>query len=519
MGRRMINRLLIKNSVAFEDVDLEFQGGFNVFSGASGSGKSVLMESLLGIFGLKDSNAEMIEASLDISLADFGVDVSEFGLQEEDMLVLSILKKDKTRYFINRYSSSKKRLSEIVSSFAKHISSKGADELKSENILRVFDDFISTKNPNHKQLRDELRVCYEDLVDAKEKLKALQEEEKNIQNLKEFAEFEIQKISSINPIEGEYEKLLELKKTLSKKEKIQESIQEAQEALESVGKITHTLSLMGKDSSHFEEVLLDVRSMIDEEKERLDDLDGISAEEILNRIATLSDINRRYGGITEALTHLQTQKQKLQDYENLSFNKESLLKEIQSLQKKCLEIAEKMSLYRQKYIGEFQKDILTFCDQLLLKTPNLSLQSCELYAFGVERITLNLETAGIDMLSSGEYNRLRLVIMCIDSMINGSKGILVLDEIDANLSGQESEGVAKMLKTLSKTYQIFAISHQPHMPVLADSHYLVSKKDGKSEVRLLDIEGRIEEMARMISGANITKEALEFAKKRLEESQ
>lgn len=515
----MINRLLIKNSVVFEDVDLEFQGSFNVFSGASGSGKSVLMQSLLGIFGLKDSNAEMIEASLDISLADFGIDASEFGLQEEDMLVLSILKKDKTRYFINRYSSSKKRLSEIVSSFAKHISSKGSDELKPENILRVFDDFISTKNPIHKEDKDKFQTYYKDLIEAKEKLRILEEEEKNIQNLKEFAEFEIQKISNINPIEGEYERLLELKKTLSKKEKIQESIQEAQEALESVGRITHTLSLMGKDSSHFEEVLLDVRSMIDEEKERLEDLDSISAEEILNRIAILSDINRRYGGITQALTHLQTQKQKLQDYENLSFNKESLLKEIQSLQKKCLEIAEKMSLYRQKYIGEFQKDVLAFCDQLLLKTPNLSLQSCELYAFGAERITLNLETTGIDMLSSGEYNRLRLVIMCIDSMINGSKGILVLDEIDANLSGQESEGVAKVLKTLSKTYQIFAISHQPHMPVLADSHYLVSKKDGKSEVRLLDTEGRIEEMARMISGANITKEALEFAKKRLEESQ
>lgn len=515
----MINRLLIKNSVVFEDVDLEFQGSFNVFSGASGSGKSVLMQSLLGIFGLKDSNAEMIEASLDISLADFGIDASEFGLQEEDMLVLSILKKDKTRYFINRYSSSKKRLSEIVSSFAKHISSKGSDELKPENILRVFDDFISTKNPIHKEDKDKFQTYYKDLIEAKEKLRILEEEEKNIQNLKEFAEFEIQKISNINPIEGEYERLLELKKTLSKKEKIQESIQEAQEALESVGRITHTLSLMGRDSSHFEEVLLDVRSMIDEEKERLEDLDSISAEEILNRIAILSDINRRYGGITQALTHLQTQKQKLQDYENLSFNKESLLKEIQSLQKKCLEIAEKMSLYRQKYIGEFQKDVLAFCDQLLLKTPNLSLQSCELYAFGAERITLNLETTGIDMLSSGEYNRLRLVIMCIDSMINGSKGILVLDEIDANLSGQESEGVAKVLKTLSKTYQIFAISHQPHMPVLADSHYLVSKKDGKSEVRLLDTEGRIEEMARMISGANITKEALEFAKKRLEESQ
>lgn len=518
----MISRLLIKNSVAFDEVDLEFdgfEGGFNVFSGASGSGKSVLMESLLGIFGLKDSNAEMIEASLDISLGEFGVDLGEFGLQEEDTLVLSILKKDKTRYFINRYGSSKKRLSEIVSSFAKHISSKGADELKTENILRVFDDFISAKNPTHKKLKDDFGTYYKNLLEAKEKLNILEEEEKNIQNLKEFAEFEIQKISSINPIEGEYERLLELKKTLSKKEKIQESIQEALEALEGANKISHTLSLMGKDSSNLQEALLDVRSMIDEEKEKLDDLEGVSPEEILDRIATLSDLNRRYGGITEALTHLKVQKQKLQDYENLSFNKETLLKDIESLQKKCLEIAEKMTSHRQKYLGEFQKDILGFCNQLLLKTPNLSLEACELCHFGIEKITLKLENTAVDMLSSGEYNRLRLVIMCIDSMINGSRGILVLDEIDANLSGQESEGVAKMLKTLSKTYQIFAISHQPHMPVLADSHYLVSKKEGKSEVRLLDKEGRIEEMARMISGANITKEALEFARKRLKESQ
>ncbi|PAF54007.1 DNA recombination protein RecN [Helicobacter sp. 13S00482-2] len=516
----MINRLIIKNSIAFEDVDLEFKNGFNVFSGASGSGKSVLIESLLGVFGLKDANAEVIEASLDIYLDEFGVDLDEFGFTQEDgMLVLSILKKDKTRYFLNRYNISKKRLGELVSRFAKHISSKGVDELRTENILRILDDFIVKKNISHKELLDGFIAHHKELLKTQEQLQILQEKEKNIQNLKEFAEFEIQKISSLNLVEGEYDRLLELKKILSKKEKIQESISEALHALEGVSKISHTLNLMGRESMIFEEALLEVNSIIDEEKEKLEQLDTLNAEEILDRIAILSDINRRYGGISQALAHLENQKQNLQDYQNLSFDKEVLCKQMESLKGICIEMAKKISANRSGYVSDFEKEILQLCNQLLLKKPNLSLKPCELCFSGLERVELTLEGTSIDVLSSGEYNRLRLVMMCMDSLINGSKGILLLDEIDANLSGEESEGVAKMLKTLSKTYQIFAISHQPHMPVLADSHYLVSKKDGKSKVQLLHKEGRIEEMARMISGANITKEALEFAKKRLEESQ
>ena len=72
--------------------------------------------------------------------------------------------------------------------------------------------------------------------------------------------------------------------------------------------------------------------------------------------------------------------------------------------------------------------------------------------------------------------------------------------------------MAKILKKLSTSYQIFAISHQPHMPTLADHHYLVYKNGALSDVRLLDTQGRVEEIARMISGAQVTKEALEFAK-------
>jgi DNA repair protein RecN (Recombination protein N) len=91
-------------------------------------------------------------------------------------------------------------------------------------------------------------------------------------------------------------------------------------------------------------------------------------------------------------------------------------------------------------------------------------------------------------------------------------GILFLDEIDANLSGKESDAISKVLKKLSSSYQIFAISHQPQLTSAANQHFLVDKINGKSFVKKLDNNQQIDEIARMISGEKVTLEALEFAK-------
>lgn len=512
----MIYRLLVKNSAIFEDIDLELSRGLLVFSGASGSGKSVLMNSLLAVFGLRESNAEIIEANLDIS--NLNLEIEEFGLDNnEDILSLTINKKDKTRYFLNRYSSSKKRLSELVSRFGKHISSKGSEELKTHNILRVFDSFIIQKIKTHKEILDEFGIKFEAFLRKKNELIALEEEERNIQTLKEFTRFEVDKISLINPKEGEYERLLELKKFLSKKEKIQEGVSQALEVLENVSKVSQALSLVGRENIGFEDAVFEVRTILEEEVSKLSELEGLDSEEMLNRIATLSDLNRRYGSISNTLQFLEEQKQKLQHYEDFNFNKEKLQKEAKILQEACQKISKQISANRQTFRLDFEEEISKLCTQVLLKNPKVELEPCEMKHSGNEEITLKLLGSSVETLSAGEYNRLRLVMMWLDAFINASRGVLILDEIDANLSGEESEGVAKVLKNLSKTYQIFAISHQPHMPALADYHYLVEKNNNKSNVRLLDEEGRVIEMARMISGSNITQEALDFAKKRLQE--
>jgi DNA repair protein RecN (Recombination protein N) len=97
-------------------------------------------------------------------------------------------------------------------------------------------------------------------------------------------------------------------------------------------------------------------------------------------------------------------------------------------------------------------------------------------------------------------------------------GILMLDEIDANLSGEESMSVARVLRQLSKHFQIFVISHQPQLTSMGEQHFLIHKDDGNSMVKELNFEDRVNEIARIISGDSVSNEAKVFAKELLEAS-
>jgi len=118
-------------------------------------------------------------------------------------------------------------------------------------------------------------------------------------------------------------------------------------------------------------------------------------------------------------------------------------------------------------------------------------------------------------LSGGEFNRVRLALMALSSPQN-HKGVLILDEIDANVSGDESIAIANLIEKLSTNYQVFAISHQPHLAAKATQHILVIKQDNKSIAKVLNKTQRVEEISRIIAGENPTNEAVEFAKKLLE---
>ena len=530
----MITKLSIESSPIFGNLELRFREGFCVFSGASGSGKSVLMESLLSCFGLREPNAPNIETDLLLSPAF----LEQLGLEGE-LLNIKIVKKDKTRYFVNFAPIAKKTLSDLLGQHIKHIHSRGGDELDSSSLVSLLDSYCKKSHPTHKETLQRLSTEFGALKEAKSALKNLESKESHTAQLKEIAEFEINKISSLNPKEGEYENLLALKKTLSHKEKIKEAIAKAQEAFSHTNEILSALNTLNikqdlqenqaqenqadeaneidEVRTHLSQSLNDAQSLLEREQSRLDELDEIDSEAMLHRISALSELIHRYGSISNALSALESKKAELETLQNFESHKKQLHSQIATLQSALQSLCQSLNQNRAKSLPTLQSHLEQLCSELKLPSPSVSLNPKELDSSGDLGVEIRLANSSIDTLSAGEFNRLRLAIMCLRARLNKAQGVLILDEIDANLSGEESEGVAKVLKELSKSYQVFAISHQTNMPSLADAHFLVEKGQEKSSITLLNYEGRVRELARMVSGANITNEAIEFAKTRLSE--
>lgn len=499
-----LEEILVKNSPAFDRVKLTPSRGLNIISGASGAGKSVFFHSLLALMGMKESNASALEARIGGE-----IDLKEYPQEEE--LFIQILKKDKARYYLNEQSSSKKRFNDIFSPYIKLLTHKNSNELTSQYLLEILDDLISSQI--HKE---NLRKFQEDFLHhqaLQKRFKELLEEQKNLAELKEFALFEIERIEKISPKIGEYEELLAYKKRLSKREKLQSLANEALSALEGMGNVSAFLESAEIEIEGFESTLLEVRAVIEGECEKLNELQESNPEEVLDRISSLNSLISRYGGIEEALEKLQEQRMKLRSYESIDEDFSHLQGEISSLSCSLSVLAQSLTQEREKALEVLKDKLNSYSKLLLLSQIDLTLEEAEMGIAGKDELKIWLKGSGVQTLSSGEYNRLRLAVLAVENKSDG--GILFLDEIDANLSGEESEGVAKVLKTLSSSYQVFAISHQPHLPSYADTHFLVRKGEEKSQMIILDREGRIEEIARMISGSILTQEALEFASKKL----
>lgn len=501
----MIERFYAKEVLSFDSIELDFQPGLVVFTGSSGAGKSVLSEAILALFGHKEIKASHSEIVLDMSL-----DIE--GFEPDDITIIKAVKKEKTRFFLNNQSCSKSQIKQYCSQFFRYINNKERDDFSSTSLLQTLDEIATSLDTKHAKTVALYRDSYQQLESTRQSLAALEEEESRIEQLKELAEFEINKIESIHPEVDEYERLSQVKKRLSKKEKIQEAVQEAEAVFAYESKVSEALALLELDGSYFDEAINTLKIDLQSGLESLNDLEDIDIESLLNRLEQLSSLKRQYGSIEESLAHLEKKKTELTHYENLQFEKTTLLEKIDSLKTNLSQQAEALTLARQQAANAFEQAIQPRCALLFLSSCSIKLEPTPATSSGADRIIVTLGEAEADQISSGEFNRLRLAFLSALLQFVTHRGVLVLDEIDANVSGQESEGIAKLLQELAGHYQIFAISHQPHLPSLAHQHLLVSKQNEQSHVQILDQATQTEEIARMISGSEITDEALQFAK-------
>ena len=505
----MITRVYLKDCLSFEEVDLEFKNGLNIFTGPSGAGKSILMQAILSLFALTDVKANLGEVLLNNSK----INDEAYDLSFDDDIIIKSIKKDKVRYFLNNQSVSTKNLNDFSFKLIKHLNLKDTSEFDSLKLIDFLDRLTLKNNNKFEAIKINFNSLYRKLIEVKKELEKIYSDENRLEDLKEFAKFEINKIEQINPSIDEYEELNILKKRLSKKEKIEFAIKKASGIIEFNHNVTQALELMEVDTSFFDEAMNELTNIFENFNDSLHELEDINIENILDRIEKLSALQKRFGSIEECLKYKEEKKIELESYENISFQKEKLEKQSESLTNQINDIVKKISIFRKETALILERKINEYLRFLYLSNAKISFNEKNLDSSGIDEIIFELNGVSLETISSGEYNRLRLALLTSMSEFDiVDNGILFLDEIDANLSGKESEAISKVLKQLSQSYQIFAISHQPQLTSSANQHFLVDKNNKKSFVRLLNKEERIIEIARMISGEKVTLEALEFAK-------
>lgn len=508
----MISRFYLENYLSFEKIDVEFEKGLIVFTGPSGAGKSVLMSSILALFGTTDSNAKLSE----VLLEDLYIEDENYSIEKDDEIVIKQTTAVKTRYLLNNQTISKKNLKVFTSKFSKHLHLKDTTDFDSKKIVDFLDFLTSLRNKEYKNILTTFTDKYKEYKVLKEKLHKILEDEKELDDLIEYTKFEIEKITKIDPQVDEYEELKELKTNLSKKDKFDDILQDVQPMLNETHKISSALQLLDVDCSFFDDAIAEVNNHFEKFYDSVASTEDMDIESVLTRIEELSSLNKKFGGIQEALDYKQVKQIELEGYENISFEKAILEKNVEKTSQEITVLAQEISTIRKENIVFLEEKVNEYLEYLYLENLSITIDNQPLDETGIDKIEFRLNDTELSKISSGEFNRLRLALLTARSFYEiDTNGILFLDEIDANLSGKESESIAKVLEQLSKSYQIFAISHQPQLSATAHQHFMVKKVDNRSTVKLLNKDQRVDEIARMISGENITKEALEFAKKLL----
>lgn len=505
----MIEKLYLKGLISFNEVNLEFDSGLIVLSGPSGAGKSVLMQSILSCFGHSIAEAKLCEVSLS-KPTNFKTELYEL----DNELVIKGIKKDRARFYLNNKNISKKTLQGLFSHYIYYLSVRDKSGFESSSLISLLDDAIITKDKSYKKFLKEYKKRYKNYSLKLNQLTKMHNDEKKLLELIEFAQYEIDKIKTIDPKNGEDIELIKIKQQLSKIDKINESLDIAMGIFNLEPSVQEVFRLIERDDAYFTDAMNQLRADFEETQTLSEELSDINVEDVLNRLEKISWLKNRYGSIEEALNYQALREKEIIGYKNIAQDKSMLESFLELEFQELMILAKKISIERKLMAKVVEEKLLDYLTDLKLSPVIFKFSDSLLNDYGIDNLDLELGEASTTSLSGGEFNRLRLALLVVAMQSETlNKGVIILDEIDANVSGDESIAISKMIAKLSTVYQVFAISHQAHLSAKADQHILVSKENNISIAKVLNQRERVIEITRIIGGKNPDKEAIAFAKR------
>ena len=542
----MLISLEIENFILIKKVSINFNSGFNTFTGETGAGKSIIIEGLKLVLGGKNFNNLQIEkgtiskitAVFDITkkikktLQDLEIDI------EDDYLIIKreINSDLKSKIFINSQITSLGLIKKLISGVIEFQENFEQQDLFDEIYFLNFIDKFANINKNNlfKYFNNykEIKLDYENHLNN----------ENQINDKLEILKSKYRKIKNLNPKKDEYEKLLNQKNLNRNIKKISDTSYEIKRSILNINKDS-ILSEIEKNvqkiseldpefkdiSEKFSSTLLDLNEFINDIEAKLDDYDfnDINFDEIDAKIYEYQNLAKYFEIDPNLLNELT---EKILDEINILENFENEKIKKQKLYQQALDIFVKES----KLISKVRiNEALKLTEKINSELPKLNIDQGEIKFEFKEKMQNDYNLNGIDDLdvlfrtsnkaqfssvkkvaSGGELSRLLLIIKSISTQLSDD-GIIIFDEVDSGLSGRVAENVANKILELSKNNQVIAITHSAQVASKAEKHWKISKNLNKdsleSSIVELDIQERINEIASLISGNKITAEAKKVA--------
>ncbi|MBR1888289.1 MAG: DNA repair protein RecN [Bacteroidales bacterium] len=533
----MLRSLSVSNYILIGSLDLEFPEGLVIISGETGAGKSILLGALSLVLGSKaDSGMVGPHGENCVVEASFSIDAALRRVMEEkdippdgDSLLLRrvVSKSGRSRCFAGDEPVSVADLQEIASLLI--------DIHSQHQTLRLQDARFRTEAldlyAGTVELREKTEAAASALSSARRELGELRERKALALRDKEYNFSRWQRLEEARLVSGELEDLEARQKALAHAEEIKERLQEAgsilseqrfKEAFRSLEKISAFIPSLEELAGRLESARVEIED-IEAEVERLDSSTEASPEaleQVEERLSTLYGLMHNYGA--SSLEELLAEKDRLKA---LVDSAETIEDDEAALEKKVKEASDAFEALKAQLFKKRSAAAGPFSSAIEEKLRFLDLENAKFEVkVGESAVDFLFSSTGrapqdvAKAASGGELSRIMLSLKAMMAALTHMPA-LVFDEIDTGVSGSTADKMGSMVCSMGENMQVFAITHLPQVAAKGSAHYLVSKAQGVTSVRKLDAEGRVQEIARMLSGSTVTPEAIANAKSLLRQWQ
>ncbi|NNE65322.1 MAG: DNA repair protein RecN [Pyrinomonadaceae bacterium] len=552
----MLSLLQINNIALIDDLRVEFRDGLNLLTGETGSGKSIIVDSLGALTGSRVSGdlikqgeeTARIEGVFDLRLSgELRELLEEAGIQidrtaDQELIVRRELSANgRNRVFINDKLVTQGLLKQI-GCFLADIHGQGEQTTLFDpaSHIGLLDSFANCEDE-----KSRVAELFGEMSSLQSELSELRNDDARKLQLLDILTFQTDEIEKLGLDQGEDESLEEEKKRLVNVERISSLSEEAYGLVyENDDAIVSQLDRI----SRLVEELTEFESAFDEYSEGLESAKAVLSElaisvrdfknsvefspsrleEIENRLAEISAAKRKYGGTLDAvLAHYEDARKRLSNIRTAEAKEEELLETLSEKTEQFRMASTKLSKLRKKASRQFEKKVVEHCASVALEKAAFEVRFEDLpeglyRSDGIDDVEFYFSANPGEpprplakVASGGEASRLMLILKTAAGIDSEGKAV-VFDEVDAGIGGRVAEAVGLKLQGLSGSQQILCVTHHPQVAALADHHFLVEKTDDGKNTKVtlceLNKDARLEEIARMLAGEEITEAARENAR-------